>query len=204
MTPWANCAFLQPPNPAFNAQCQTQGVVRPAPGIKATSQLRFPSTLPSLQPPGFAFPLNNTLGELRLAPAPTLRSPSGRQSLGVVGAAGAAKPHSGLRPFSPLSNFEEYTPGRIAPFTNPHFGVLRCASHRGRSASGARRSAFPPTSSATPRKCVCTSRKGSTLSGLWRSRSAGSSAGTGARLSGPAHRRATAASGDRGTHRRPI
>ena len=68
MTPWAHCVFLQPPKPAFRAQCQTLGGVRPTPGAKPHSGLRFTSILPSLQPPGLAFPLNNTLGELRLAP----------------------------------------------------------------------------------------------------------------------------------------
>ena len=92
MTPWANCAFPHLPKPAFHAQCQSRWsytnswCVRRR-GLKPHPQLRSSPILPSLQPPGFAFPLNNTLGELRLAPTPHpafLRSPLRVSPLGGV------------------------------------------------------------------------------------------------------------------------
>ena len=137
--------------------------MRPVPGATATFRATLPfnsPTFPSLQPPGFAFLLSNTLGELRLAPTLTLPS-----------------------------------------------CALRCASHRGRSASGAgwqpfpqrhqqdRRPAYAHHGTAQPSQGCCGR-------GLRFHRRA--QAPVYRRGGGPAHRWAAAASNGRGTNQQPI
>ena len=153
------------PTPQLGVPCPVPVPGRGASGagIKAASPAAFLSnspSFPSLQPPGFAFPLNNTLGELRLAPTPSWRS-----------------------------------------------RVLRCASHRGQSASGAGRQPVPQRHQQDQRPAYARHggvqpTQGCCGRSLRFHRRA--QAPVYRRGGGTAHRWAAAASNGRGTNQQPI
>ena len=63
-------SFASPQPGVRRLRSQAQGGVHPAPGRQNRIPYRVPLSLPYRQPPGPAFALTNTLGELRLSPTP--------------------------------------------------------------------------------------------------------------------------------------